>query len=273
MQMAPWIIERLPEHDHFIEACAGSAAVMAAKAPVDLETVNDVYGEVVNFFRVLRDPSTAGELIDLVAFTPYSVDEFQAAAVPSSDAPVDRAWSFFVRMQMAVVPGRSGWSFCKTGATGRKANKPGRWSTMPELLQVTAERFAKVQVEQRPVVDLIERYDAPGVLFFIDPPYTESSRPSSTGGSSAYTEDQFDHGEFLDAVRGSKHARFAITHYPDETYDSAGFEVVGDYRSHRNIPNGSGRDAVAERLYVWPRGAGVGLDDEPSLFDEMAVSP
>ena len=59
VRMAPWVIERLPEHDHFVEGCAGSAAIMAAKPPVALETINDTYGEVVNFWRVLRDPKTA----------------------------------------------------------------------------------------------------------------------------------------------------------------------------------------------------------------------
>jgi DNA adenine methylase len=96
--MAPWIIERLPEHDHFIEACAGSAAILAAKPRVAAETVNDVYGEVVNFFRVLRDPEDAERLIGMLAFTPYSLAEFRHALTLDAIEPVTRAWAFFVRM-------------------------------------------------------------------------------------------------------------------------------------------------------------------------------
>lgn len=256
VRMAPWIIEHLPEHDHFVEGCAGSAAVMAVKPPVQLETVNDTYGEVVNFWRVLRDQRQTAVLIDMVAFTPYSLHEFNNCLSVHHDDPVERAWAFLVRMQMAVVPGRTGWSYCKTGATGRKANKPGRWANMPELLTVTAARFERVQVTDWDILDLIDRLDAPGVLILVDPPYVDESRPTSTGTSSPYVEDEFDHDAFIAAMHDARHASFAVTHYPHPTYDEAGLTVVGDYGSHRNIPNGDrGRtkDATVERLYVMDR--------------------
>lgn len=256
VRMAPWIIERLPPHDHFIEGCAGSAAVLFAKPPTMAETVNDLYGEVVNFFRVLRDPEAAADLIDRVALTPYSFDEF-ALAGTMIDRPegeieaVERAWAFFVRMQMAVVPGRSGWSFGVRPESARKANKPGRWATMPELLQACAARFDRVQVDSRPVVEILERYDAPGVLIFVDPPYTAAARPkSSAPAASPYREDAFDHSEFLAAVAAVRHAAVAIVHYPDALYDAAGLAVLGDYESHRNVPNGEGRTKATERLYL-----------------------
>lgn len=256
VRMAPWVIERLPEHSHFVEACAGSAAILAAKPRVDAETVNDTYGEVVNFFRVLRDPATAAELIDLVAFTPYSLEEFHHAGnVLELDdvAPVGRAWAFFVRMQMAVVPGRTGWSYGVNGPSAKKANKPGRWSTMPELLRICAERFERVQVTSWDVLDLIDRLDAKGVLILVDPPYIDDSRPRSVGTSSAYVHDAFDHAAFIEAMQTAKHASFAVTHYPHALYDDAGLTIAGDYGSHRNIPNGEGRDVKAERLYLLDR--------------------
>lgn len=256
VRMAPWVIERLPDHNHFVEACAGSAAILAAKPLVMAETVNDTYGEVVNFFRVLRDPDTAAELIDRVAFTPYSLDEFRHAGefLELDDIdPIERAWAFFVRMQMAVVPGRTGWSYGVKGPSAKKANKPGRWSTMPELLRLAATRFERVQVTSWDVLDLIDRLDAPGVLILVDPPYIDESRPRSVGTSSAYVHDAFDHHAFVEAMHAAQHASFAVTHYPHPTYDEAGLIVAGDYTSHRNIPNGDGRDDKAERLYVLDR--------------------
>lgn len=260
VRMAPWVIERLPAHDHFVEGCAGSAAIMAVKPPVACETLNDTYGEVVNFWRVLRDPETAAHLIDRVAFTPYSLREFREAGVVESDDPVERAWAFFVRMQMAVVPGRTGWSYAKGGAAGKKANKPGRWATMPELLQVTMRRFDRVQVTDWDILDLIDRLDAPGVLILVDPPYLDESRPTSTGTSSAYVEDEFKHEAFIAAMHDARHASFAVTHYPHPMYDNAGLAVAGDYVSHRNVPNdvsGVGRDNRSERLYVLDRSPDV----------------
>lgn len=254
-RMAPWVIDRLPAHDHYIEGCAGSAAILAVKPPVAAETINDTYGEVVNFFRVLRDPATRDLLVDMVAFTPYSRAEFRESLDFPPEDPVHRAWAFVVSMQMAVVPGRTGWSYSTAGASAKKANKPGRWATMPELLRIAGERFERVQVESMPVIELIERYDRPGVLHLIDPPYTEESRPSSTGGSSGYVDDSFNHEELIDAITRSKHASFAVTHYPDPIYDESLLLPGGDFTSHRNNPNSDvGRDVKVERLYVLDRG-------------------
>lgn len=255
VRMAPWIIERLPRHEHFIESCAGSAAVLAAKPKSMFETVNDVYGEVVNFFRVLRDPAAADILIDRVAFTPYSHAEFKAALdskpIDGSNTPeIDRAWAFFVRMQMAVVPGRTGWSYSVGGAAAKKANKPGRWATMPEHLKVTASRFDRVQVTEWPITELLERFDKPGVLHFVDPPYLDESRPRSIGASSAYEHDTFNHIEFVERAKTTKHADVIVSHYPHPLYDNGPWRSLGDYESHRNIPNGDdGRAVAVERLY------------------------
>lgn len=265
VRMAPWLISRLPAHSHYVEGCAGSAAILAAKTPTAAETLNDTYGEVVGFFRVLQDERASAALIDRVHATPYARAEFDHAlallAVADELDPVDRAWAFFVSMQMAVVPGRTGWSYGVDGAATAKANKAGRWSSMPEHLCRCVARFARVQIEQLPVVDLIRRYDAPGVLFLVDPPYTDEARPASTSSSSGYVHDDFDHGELIEAVRAAKHAVVAITHYPDPLYDDAGFTVGGDFESHRNNPAGTGRDVAIERLYL----AGpVGADLEPA---------
>jgi DNA adenine methylase len=252
VRMAPWIIDRIPAHEHFIESCAGSAAVIAAKPPSMFETVNDVYGEVVNFFRVLRDRDLAAELIDLVAFTPYAHAEFIAAANPSS-SPLERALAFFVRMQMAVVPGRTGWSYSVGGASAKKANKPGRWATMPEHLKTICRRFDRVQVTDWPIIELLQRFDKPGILHFVDPPYLNESRPTSVGKSSGYVCDTFDHAAFVKAAQAAVHADILVTHYPHPMFDDGPWENLGDYESHRNIPNSEtddeGRAVAVERLY------------------------
>ena len=253
VRMAPWLIERLPPHEHYVEACGGSGAIMAAKPPVAGETLNDVYHEVTNFFRVLQSADGAAELVDLTAFTPFSLIEFREADDPAETDPVRRAFNFFVRMQMAVVPGRSGWSYSKTGATVKRANKPGRWASMPEHLVRCAQRFERVQITDWDVIDLVHRLDAPGVLILVDPPYIEDTRPGSKAAASPYEHDNFDHEAFIAAVRDSQHASFAVTHYPHPLYDASGMKIAGDYGSHRNRPNGSGRDVRTERLYILDR--------------------
>lgn len=257
--MAPWIIDRLPPHDHFIEDCAGSGAVLMAKPPVLAETLNDLYGEVVNFWRVMREPDLALALIERAEFTPYALAEFQHAGIIMAlslpdDPDVERAWAFLVRMQMAVVPGRTGWSYGVNGASAKKANTPGRWANTPERLRGCMERMRHVQVTSWDVIEMIERFDKPGILHFVDMPYLDESRPTSTGGSSAYVVDEFPHGPFVEAMLKSKHASFAITHYAHPYYDlAAPWTSTDDYDSRRNVPNGAGRDVKSERLYVLAR--------------------
>lgn len=253
--MAPWIIERLAPHEHFVETCAGSAAITAAKPPSMFETVNDVFGEVVNFFQVLRNPLSAANLIDMVSFTPYAHSEFDAAFEPCHDS-LTRAFRFFVRMQMAVIPGKSGWSYSVGGQSAKKANKPGRWATMPAHIKRTAERFERVQVTSWSAVDCISRLDAPGVLHVVDPPYIEETRPNSTDSKSAYAHDNFSHEAFVEACQSTTHADIYVTHYPHPFYNEGPWQCVGDYTSHKNIPNTANlndRSEAVERLYRFRR--------------------
>ena len=82
-RLAPWICEYIPKHDVYLEPFAGSLAVLFNKQRSHIETVNDIDGEIVNFFRILRDRS--GELERTIEFTPYSRSEYKAAYEKSED--------------------------------------------------------------------------------------------------------------------------------------------------------------------------------------------
>ena len=72
-----WLLPLLPEAHHYCEPFGGSAAVLLNRKPSPIETYNDLDGEVVNFFRVLREEGDA--LIDSILFTPYSREEYVKA--------------------------------------------------------------------------------------------------------------------------------------------------------------------------------------------------
>ena len=72
-----WLLPYLPSCHHYCEPFAGSGAVLLNRQPSPVETYNDIDGEVVNFFRVLRNNSD--ELIKQIALTPFSREEFAIA--------------------------------------------------------------------------------------------------------------------------------------------------------------------------------------------------
>src|SRR6266700_2387740 len=72
-----WLLPLLPKTRHFCEPFAGSAAVLLNREPSPVETYNDIDGEVVNFFQVLRDQKQ--DLIEAILLTPFSREELTKA--------------------------------------------------------------------------------------------------------------------------------------------------------------------------------------------------
>src|SRR5690606_19105648 len=96
--LAPWIIEHFPAHRVYVEPFGGAGSVLMRKPRTYAEIWNDLDGEVVNIFRVLRSPD-ANRLVDALRLTPFSRQEFTGAYEPSSD-PVERARRLVIRSFM-----------------------------------------------------------------------------------------------------------------------------------------------------------------------------
>ncbi|MDE3180108.1 MAG: DNA adenine methylase, partial [Acidobacteriota bacterium] len=113
-----WLLPKLPDCHHYCEPFAGSAAVLLNRAPSPVETYNDIDGEVVNFFKVLRNQK--GELIEAISLTPFSREEFYRAVSVNGNgkalSDLERARLFFVRARQA----RTG--LAQTASLGRWAN-------------------------------------------------------------------------------------------------------------------------------------------------------
>jgi len=176
-----WLLPLLPDAHHYCEPFAGSAAVLLNREPSPVETYNDIDGEVVNFFRVLRDQPE--ELERAISLTPFSREEFYLAINGSSKgiADVERARRFFVRARQArtglaqtATLGR--WANCKNTSRSGMSGVVSRWLGGVEGLGPIAERLARTQIENRPAVDVIKLYDDEGTLFYCDPPYVHESR-------------------------------------------------------------------------------------------------
>jgi DNA adenine methylase len=174
-RLAPWIIEHLPPHQVYVEPFFGGGSVLLAKPPVKVEVANDLDGRVVNFFRVLRD--RPDELIRAVALTPVSRAEYRQSDELTGDELEDaRRFTVRVWQSFGVKLGSgSGWDRGGRLKTKRRS-LPSVWSGIPERLQEVVERLQHVQIECRPAEELIAAWQDPGTLFYIDPPYPQTTR-------------------------------------------------------------------------------------------------
>lgn len=198
-----WLLPLLPECHHYCEPFAGSGAALINRAPAAVETYNDIDGEVVNFFGVLRDQHEA--LIRAIALTPFSREEYHLAIngdVEGIDA-VERARRFYVRARqtrtgLAQTASLGRWANCKETSRSGMSGVVSRWLGGVEALDEIAARFLRVQIENRPAIDVIRLYDSPQTLFYCDPPYLHATR----GDAKAYgfEMDEQAHRELADTL-------------------------------------------------------------------------
>ena len=182
-----WLLPLLPDCRHYCEPFAGSAAVLLNRDPSPVETYNDIDGEVVNFFRVLRND--ADNLIRLIALTPFSREEyFDAVNEPDGEtSDLERARRFFIRARqtrtgLAQTATLGRWANCKNTSRAGMSGVVSRWLGSVDALPEIAERLLRVQIENRPAIDVIRLYDSAETLFYCDPPYLHATR----GDSNAY---------------------------------------------------------------------------------------
>lgn len=176
-----WLLPLLPYTHHYCEPFGGSAAVLLNREPSPVETYNDIDGEVVNFFRVLRGQKEA--LIEAIRLTPFSREELSiAASQPNNGLPdLERARRFFVRARqtrtgLAQTASSGRWATCRNTSRAGMSGAVSRWLGSIEGFPEIAERLLRVQIENRPAIDLIQQYDSERTLFYCDPPYPHESR-------------------------------------------------------------------------------------------------
>lgn len=176
IRLAKRISDLLPPTEVYVEAFAGSAAVLLARAPSHWEVLNDTDKEVHNFWKVLRD--NRSELVELLESTPYGREEyFESLIVSGGDTPLERARKFFVNANMAFnsSTGKDGYS---SGSPRPTAPKPATFVNKVDRLEVIARRLRKVELQNIDALKLIDKWDRPETSLYLDPPYIHDTRIS-----------------------------------------------------------------------------------------------
>ncbi len=222
-----WLLPLLPEATHYCEPFGGSAAVLLNRVPAPVETYNDIDGEVVHFFKVLRDHSE--ELIRAIGLTPFSREELRIAVEEPIDSAseIERARRFFVRARqvrtgLAQTASSGRWAHCKLTSRAGMAGAVSRWLGSVEGLSEIVQRLLRVQIENEPAISVIRRYDSEETLFYCDPPYPHDSR--SDKSAYRYEMSNAEHRELAEVLRNVK-GKVALSGYDSPLMN----EMYGDW--------------------------------------------
>lgn len=264
-RLAPWIISHFPPHRIYVEPFGGAGSVLLRKPRVLGEVYNDLDGEIVNIFRVLRDRAAAEVLIRALALTPFAREEFYLSYEPAPD-PVERARRCIVRCSMGF--GSSSRRKNRTGFRARAYRKnvtgPMDFANLPPALLAIIDRLRGVCIENRLGTEVIAQQDDTDTLFYVDPPYVVATRSSIRWPSDhdrAYAHDMTDddHRALAAQLRTVK-GMVVLSGYACPLYG----ELYGDWAQASTDALADG--AIPRREMLWLNPACIARQHQLRLF-------
>lgn len=205
------------EHKYYAEPFGGGASVLLAKPPAQVETYNDLDSALYDLFMTLADDAAFERFYRKVAVLPYSRQLYYECRADwrAQTERHERVWRWYVVARMSFSGG-FGHSF-GTAVTSSKrgmAATTSNWLSALDMLPRIHDRLQRVQLENAPALRIIERYDTPDTLFYLDPPYPLATRKS---GGYAHEMTHEDHAALVAALLNLK-GKAALSCYDHPVY-------------------------------------------------------
>mgnify|MGYP000656516734 FL=1 len=215
--IASQLVRLIQEHHTYVEPFFGSGAVLFNKQQSNIEMVNDLDSNVVNLFHCIQED--AQNLARMVMTTPFSREIYEVTYrnAYDNDDSYQKALKFLIQCWQGygfrTDGSKVGW---RNDVQGReRAYALWNWYRLPEWLIDIAERLRMVQIENRPALEVIERFNYSNVFMSIDPPYMLHTR---TGKQYNYEMTDSDHEELLKMLLQSK-AKIMLSGYESDMYN------------------------------------------------------
>ena len=262
--LGPQIAALLPAHLHYVEPFCGSLAVLMAKSPAKIETVNDLDGELMTFWQVLRDRPE--DLARACALTPHSRGEYLASLERDTDDDLEMARRVWVRLTQGrgrtLREDKTGWKHY-VYPSGTSIGMPGYLDGYVGRMATAAARLHGVSLECLPALDLIAKYGAePEVLLYVDPPYLGTTR-NHRNNYKHEMKDAADHVALAEALRAAR-AAVVVSGYASDLYDRELYAGWDRLSLPAHTGNG-GQDNTARVEVLWsnrPLGDQLALEFE-----------
>lgn len=217
--IASQLVNMIPEHHSYVEPFFGSGAVLFNKPVSNIETINDLDSDVTNLFRCIQMDSE--RLARMVMTTPFSREiydgQFESAESTMYLSNFQRAANFLVRCWQGHGFRTNGYKVgWKNDVVGReRAYALWNWYRLPEWIIDIAERLRKVQIENRPATEVIERFNYKNVFMYLDPPYVLGTR---NGKQYKHEMSDAEHEEMLKVLLQSD-AKIMVSGYESDMYN------------------------------------------------------
>ena len=220
------LLPYVPPHRFYAEVFGGAASLLFAKAPSEFEVYNDINSDLVNFFRVVRDPRKFKRLLKKLWLTPYSREEFTYCKenFATCKDPVERAYMWYVVQVMSFGGGgrkNPSFGFVVKSITRGMPRSCASYLSCLESFPYIHSRIMKVQIENLDFRRLFEIYisewDYADSFAYLDPPYFPSARKEK---KYPYEMTEEDHAELVELLlKYSKNCKFMLSGYPNPVYE------------------------------------------------------
>lgn len=180
---AEWILQHIPEHECYVEPFGGAAGVLFNKPRSKVEVYNDIDGDIVHFFEVLRDrPEELQSWLERVPYARQLHEEWATAYYEDGYRPdddIERAGRWFF-LRYSQFASRIATKDAFVAVTSW--NPASSFKNKTEVICEFASRLRDVSIESNDYRDVLKRYDSSQTVFYIDPPYQGTESMYGTGG-------------------------------------------------------------------------------------------
>jgi DNA adenine methylase len=169
-RLAPVLLPLFPEHGCYVEPFAGAAAIFFLKQPSEVDVLNDINGELVNLYRVVKHHLEEFVRQFKWALTSRQIYQWQQETVPATLTDIQRAARFFYLQKLSFGGRVDGQNFGTATTSGPRLNL----LRIEEDLSAAHLRLAETYIENLPWHECVARYDRPHTLLYCDPPYWQT---------------------------------------------------------------------------------------------------
>lgn len=249
--LAPWIISHFPRHRVYVEAFGGGGSVLLRKQRAYSEVYNDLDGDIVNLFRVVREQGD--DLRMALELTPFAREEYVLSCETGGGI------SDLERARRTVVRSYMGFGSASTSGqqSGFRANNRGNgtncavdWKNYPAHLSNIIQRLQGVVIENRDAIQVMQQQDGPDTLHYLDPPYVHSTRSGRVAADRhcyRFEMADSDHEDMLREVLKLQ-GMVIISGYDNELYN----DLLRGWRTEAKEAKADGARPRLEKIWLSP---------------------